>query len=146
MHTDAMAINFFSPGQAELSPSMVAFVCEAGDQLELTCNSSSPLHTWKFTAISESGAAMTYETLIQSLGPTGLLNSQEQLTLNSTVIFTFSRHSAERDLPLISRVIIENVSEGLNGVEIQCTDAGMINSATITIQIIGGKPPSIIAL
>ena len=97
---------------------MVALVCEAGDQLELTCNSSSPLHTWKFTAISESGAAMTYETLIQPAGPTGLANTQP-LTINSTVvIFTFSRHSAERDLPLISRVIIENISEGLNGVEI----------------------------
>ena len=79
---------------------------------------------------------MTYETRIQSLGPTGLVNSP--LIINSTVMFTFSRLSTERDLPLITRVIIENVSEGLNGVEMRCTDAGMINTATSTIQIIGG--------
>ena len=35
-------------------------------------------------------------------------------------------------------MIIENVSEGLNGVEMRCTDAGMINIATSTIQIIEG--------
>ena len=87
---------------------------------------------------------MTYETPIQSLGPTGLLNSQEQLTINSTVMFTFSRLSIERDLPLISRVIISDVSEGLNGVEMHCTDAGMINSATTTIQVIGGRLLTII--
>ena len=127
----------FPPGQVELSPSEVALVCEAGDQLQLTCNSSSPLHTWQFTAISKSGAAMTYETCIQSLGPTGLVNSL--LIINSTVMFTFSRLSTKRDLPLITRVIIDNVSEGLNGVEMRCADAGMINSATTTIQIIGGR-------
>ena len=60
------------------------------------------------------------ETRIQSLGHTGLLNSQP-LTVNSTVMFTFSRLSNESDLPLISRVIVDNVSEGLNGVEMRCT-------------------------
>ena len=119
---------------------MMALVCEVGGQLELTCNSSSPLHAWLFTAISESGAAMTYETRIQSASPTGLVNTQP-LTINSTVMFTFSRLSAEDGVPLISRVIINNVSEGLSGVEIHCTDAGMVDSATTTIQIIGGKPP-----
>ena len=115
-------------------------VCEAGDQLELTCNSSSPLQTWQFTAISASGAAMTYDTLIQSVGPTGLVNTQP-LTINSTVMFTFSRLSTEEDLPLIN-----NVSEGLNGVEMHCTDAGMVDSVTTIIQIIGGKPLTISAV
>ena len=118
---------------------MVALVCAAGDQLQLTCNSSSPLHTWQFTAINESGAAMTYNIRIQSSGSTGLVNPQPQ-TINSTIMLTFSRLSTQDDSPLISRVIINNVSEGLNGVEMRCTDAGMINSATTTIQIIGGKP------
>ena len=101
-HTDVTMAVSFSPGLVALSPSMVALVCEAGDQLELTCNSSSPLHTWQFTAISESGEAMIYETLIQSAGPTGLLSSQEQLRINSTVMFTFSRLSTKRDTPLIT--------------------------------------------
>ena len=117
---------------------MTALVCEAGDQLELTCNSSSPLHTWQFTVISDRGAAMTYDFDIQSVGPTGLVNIQS-LTINSTIMFTFSRLSNDSDVPLISRVIISNVGEGLNGVEVQCTDARMTNSATTTIQIIGGK-------
>ena len=88
---------------------------------------------------------MTYYTLIQSVGPTGLVNTQP-LTINSTVMFTFSRLSTEDDLPLISRVIINNVSEGLNGVEMHCTDAGMVDLATTTIQIIGGKPLTISAV
>ena len=71
------------------------------------------------------------------------MNTQP-LTINSTIIFTFSRLSNESDLPLISRVIIDNVSEGLNGVEICCTDARMIDSA-ITIQIIGGKSLTMIS-
>ena len=81
---------------------------------------------------------MTYDSDIQSTGPTGVVNIQS-LTINSTIMFTFSRLSNDSDVPLISRVIISNVSEGLNGVEVQCTDARMINSATTTIQIIGGK-------
>ena len=54
-------------------------------------------------------------------------------------MFTFSRLSTEDGVPVISRVIINNVSEGLNGVEIQFIEAGMINSATSTIHIIGGR-------
>ena len=81
---------------------------------------------------------MTYETRIQSAGPTGQLVNTQPLTINSTVMFTFSRLSAEDGVPLISRVIINNVSEGLNGVEIHCTDAKRVDSATSTIQIIGG--------
>ena len=71
---EIICVRYFSPGQVKLSPSVVALVCEAGDQLELTCNSSSPLHTWKFTAISESGAAMTYETPISDFGPQNFTN------------------------------------------------------------------------
>ena len=81
---------------------------------------------------------MTYNTLIQTAGPTGLVNTQP-LTVNSTVVFTFSRLSTEDDLPLITRVIIDNVSEGLNGVEMRCTDAGMVDSATTTVHVIGGR-------
>ena len=136
-----ICVRYFSPGQVELSPSVVALVYEAGDQLlnQLTCNSSSPLHTWQFTEISESGAAMIYNTHIQSSSSTGLVNPQPQ-TINSTIMLTFSRLSTQDDLPLISRVVINNVSEGLNGLEMHCTDAGMIDSATTTIQIMGGKP------
>ena len=146
---EIICVRYYSPGQVELSPLMMALVGEAEDQLQLTCNSSSPLLTWRFTAISESGAAMTYDTRIQSLGPTGLLSSQEPLIINSTIMFTFSRLSNESDLPLITRVTINHVSEGLNGVEMFCraTDplTRMITSAKTTIHIIRGKPLTIIS-
>ena len=83
---------------------------------------------------------MIYMKSVQSVGPTGLghVNSQS-LTINSTIMFTFSRLSTERDVPLISRVIISNVSNGLNGVEVSCRDAAMSNSATTAIHLIQGR-------
>ena len=116
---------------------MVAPVCQAGDQLELTCNTSVALQTWQLTVISESREAMTFMRSIQSIGPSGLVESQP-LTINSTIMFIFSRLSTPDNLPLITRLIISNVSEGLNGVEISCTGAGTSDSATTAIRIIGG--------
>ena len=40
-------------------------------------------------------------------------------------------------------MIVNHVSEGLNGVEMHCTDVRMVDSATTTIQIVGGKPLAI---
>ena len=80
---------------------------------------------------------MTYMRSVQSVGPAGV--NTQPLIINSTVMFTFSRLSTRDNLPLISRLIISNVSEGLNGVEISCTDAAMSDSATTAIHIVGGR-------
>ena len=118
----------------EISPSGVALVCQEGDQLELTCNTSNTLHRWRFTAIPESGPAVTYMRTVSSIGSTGV--DSEPITINSTIMVTFSRLSIQNELPLISRMVINSVSEGLNGVRVECVAAP--EAATTTIHIIGG--------
>ena len=47
-------------------PSAVVSVCQAGDELELTCNTSGIAHRWEFTVFPEN---MTYTTTpITSVG------------------------------------------------------------------------------
>ena len=62
------------------------------------------------------------------------------VTVNSTT-FTVSRLSAQDSSPLIFRMTINHVSEGLNGVAVSCVDVAASESATTTIQIvdIGGR-------
>jgi hypothetical protein len=61
--------------------------------------------------------------------------------INSTK-FTFSRISAEDDLPLVSTLAVNSTSIGLNGTEVRCIDAsnpGTMTSASTTIKIINSK-------
>ena len=116
-HLLVTGLNFlgFSPGVVELSPSGVALVCQVGDPLELTC--------------SITGEFMPDVT------PDGVA---APLTVNSTT-FTLSRLSAQDSLPLISRminIIINHVSEGLNGIAVSCVDVAASESAATTIQIV----------
>ena len=122
----------------EITPSVIAPVCHTGDQLELRCTSPGVLLTWQVTATAENGAPATYTRSVTSVGPSGLVNSQP-LTINSTIVFTFSRLSSRDDLPLVSGMTINSVSEGLNGVAVNCTDVSTTESATSTIHIIGGR-------
>ena len=124
-------------GVVEISPLGVAPVCQAGDQLELSCNTSNMIHGWRFTAISESGPAVNYTRSVSSVGSSGV--NAQPITINRTIIITFSRLSAQNELPLISRMMINSVSEGLSGVQVECVAAPEV--ATTTIQIIGGRLP-----
>ena len=123
-------------GVVEISPSEIAPICQAGDQRKLTCSTSGVLQTWKFTAISESGAAMTFTRTVSSGGSTGV--DSQPLIINSTLMFTFSRLSCQGSLPLISRMTIDPVTEGLNGTRVNCLDGITSESATTTLHIIGG--------
>ena len=124
-------------GVVEISPSGVAPVCQIGDPLELTCNTSNTLHTWQFTAIPESGSAVNYTRLVSSVGSSGV--SSLPIIINTTIVITFSRLSNQNVLPLISRMLISNVSKGLDGVQVECVAATEV--ATTTIHIIGGRLP-----
>ena len=88
--------------------------------------------------IIESGSASVHRLNVVSDGPDGVPPS---VIVNSTT-FTVLRLSAQDTTPLMSRMIINPVSEGLNGVQVACIDAEESNStaATVvtTIQIIGG--------
>ena len=124
----------------EISPSVVAPICQAGDQLELRCYTSSNFLRWEFVAISASGEAVTYMQTVTSDGPAGV--DSDPITINSTIMVSFSRDSSQGSLPLISRMTINPVSDGLNGVDVKCTDRVTSESATTTILIIGGRPQS----
>ena len=118
----------------ELSPSAVAPVCQDGDQLELMCNVAGAFLRWEFTVTFEDGTPMTFMPVVTPDGvpPPRMVN---------LTTFTFSRLSAQYDSPLMSRLTINPVSEGLNGVRVNCEDVEASESATTTIQIIdaGGR-------
>ena len=89
--------------------------------------------------IIESGSASVYQLDITSEGPDG---TPPSVVVNSTT-FTILRLSAQDTTPLMSRMIINPVSEGLNGVQVTCIDAeayynSMAATAATTIQIIRG--------
>ena len=122
----------------EISPLGIAPVCQVGDQLELICNTSDMLQRWRFPAIPDSGRT------IQSTGSSGV--DPRALTINSIVIITFSRLSTQNELPLMSRMLINRVSEGLNGTEVECVNTVTSELVTTTIHIIGGRLASMVTL
>ena len=130
-----MQLKIFLSGLAEISPSVVAPVCQAGDQLELTCTTSGQLHSWQLIANPGSGAATSLRS-ISSLGSTGV--DAEPVVINS-VMFTFSRLSGQSSSLLISRMTVSGVSQSLNGSQVRCAMMPNDESATTTILIIGGK-------
>ena len=111
-------------------------MCQVGDQLELICTTPGGLHMWRFTAI-QSGSATNYTRSVSSVGSTGVIS--QPFTINSTIMITFSRLSNQSSLPLISRMLINSVSEGLNRVQVECVAAPEV--ATTTVHIIGGRLP-----
>ena len=122
----------FSTGVVEISPSVVAPVCQAGDQLELTCSVAGVFLRWEFTVILEDGRSRTFMPVVTAGGSSGV---QPPRMANSTR-FTFSRLSIQ---PLTSTMTINNVSEGLNGVQMNCVDVETSESATTTIQIVDAR-------
>ena len=113
----------------ELSPSGVAPVCQVGDQLELTCSVTGRFLRWQFTVTLENGAPMTFEPVISSGGSSGVI---PPVMANSTR-FIFSRLFTQ---PLTSTMTINPISEGLNGVQVNCEDVEASQSAITTIQIV----------
>jgi hypothetical protein len=126
------SFNYLSAGEVEISPSPVAPVCQAGDQLELTCTSSGAFHRWEFTVFPEN---MTHTTLpITSVGTSG---ASPPLTISGSMI-TFSRLSGQGSSPLVSRIVVSPVTSGLNGTVVNCFEgiSSIDSVATTTIRII----------
>ena len=126
----------FNTGVVNISPSPVAPVCQEGDQLELTCSIPGEFKIWEFTVTLDNGVTETFMPDITSDG----VASPLIMMVNSTM-FTVSRLSAQDSTPLISRMTISHVSEGLNGVTVSCVDVLPSESANTTIQIVnvGGR-------
>ena len=101
-----------------------------GDQLEPTCSITGELFKIReFTVTLDNGLTQTF---MPDITPDGV-SPPRALTFNSTT-FTFSRLSAQDSSPLISRMTISSVSEGLNGVHVSCEDVAASESATTTIR------------
>jgi hypothetical protein len=116
----------------EISPSPVAPVCQAGDQLELMCNTTSGFeHRWELTIFPEN---VSYTRRpVTSIGVSGIPTSP--LSIGTSTI-TFSRLSGQNILPLVSRITISPISSALNGTVVSCFELDTNLVATTTIQII----------
>ena len=131
-------------GLVEISPSAaVAPVCQAGDQLELICTTTTGInHRWEFTAFPEN---VTHTSLVTSVGMSG---TPPSLTISTSMI-TFSRLSGPNSLPLMSKIVVSPVSSGLNGTVVNCFEgiSSTESVATTTIRIIDpgqfGKIPQL---
>ena len=114
-----------------ISPEVVS-VCSGGSQLELTCTVAGTFLEWSFFLVPE-GETMA-RNFFRSLH-SGSVPATSDLEVNS-IMFTFSRISAEDRQPLVSRLLITPVSDGLNGTEVNCTDVVASNTSSIHIKVI----------
>ena len=104
-------------------------MCNVGDELEVTCNTNRSFLAWN-VIYNNSG-----EKISRTLSST--IRFPERVEINSTV-FTFSRMSELGRTDLESKLVINPVSQRLNGTKIICKEIG--ESAMIvntTVYIIG---------
>ena len=109
-----------------ISPPNKIPVCNGG-QVELVCTTTSGLLEWSFTLFPENSTILRRYTRVLSTA------SQASYLLVNSTLFTFSRRSPEHNTPLVSRLLISPVSDGLNGTDINCGDADTSTSAIIQI-------------
>ena len=104
-------------------------VC-SGDQLNLTCHSApnATLLQWSLTIPGRSPPELRF------ISSTGNTDSVTPLTVGQTV-FQFLRISTSPE-PLVSTMIIDNMSTSLNGTRVECSYGGRVMSTDI-INVIG---------
>ena len=112
-----------------ISPTEVVSVCSGG-QLELTCTVPGTFLEWSFFLVTEGETAARRLFRILHSG-----SATSDLEVNS-ITFTFSRISADGSLPVMSRLLIAPVSDGLNGTEVNCTDIVASNTSSTRIKVI----------
>ena len=127
---------YFTEGVVKITPSEMVAVCQSESQLEVICSTSNVLHTWQLVVNPDSGA-FTQLRQVSSIGSTGV--DSTPLIINSTIMITFVRLSSQGSSSLISRMMINPVTEGLNGSRVNCVDDTSSESATTTILIIEGR-------
>ena len=105
-------------GLLTLSPSSEAAVCGVGAQLELTCSTTETFLQWNIT-ITEDFETNTTRTETRLLSYSTLSSTASPLMVNSTTI-NFMRISSQGVLPLTSTLLIDHMTEGLNGTVVSC--------------------------
>ena len=115
----------FVIGAVILSPSPRAFVCNAGDSLEVICNTTGHSQQWRLT-------------LKGMMDPIGIISISSTTVADKRVMInssraTISRVSERDEAPLISRLEIRSVNVFLNGtLNITCMELGTSGMAATT--------------
>ena len=109
-----------------ISPSPRATVCQAGDNLEVRCNSTDSALQWGLTLLG------MIDPIDISISSTVTTIAIPRAMINSSRV-TVLRMSERGVVPLISTLVISSVSEGLNGtLNITCTELGVSRSMAAT--------------
>ena len=125
---------FINIGQLTLSPTSVASVCRVGDPLQLTC--TAPVESGIKWDIFQSESTFRFvDDVVITLG--SAKNQRTPVTVNNSIMFTFTKISDPGASPLVSTLSIDSVSIFLNGSVVNCSDlSDSTTSAATTIQII----------
>jgi hypothetical protein len=91
---------------------------------------------WSFDLIRGSETTPTHFT--RTITPSSLTMSY--LIVNS-VTFNFSRISAQASLPLMSQLLIGPITEGLNGIEVNCEDVDSSERVATVINVVECQCP-----
>ena len=103
-----------------------------GDQLELTCTITDPgssLLEWTLTPTT------IFVDLYRAIEASTPNDQTSYIMINSTK-FTFSRISAQNESPLVSRLLINPITSGLNGTVVNCMDVLMMETTSTTVYIL----------
>lgn len=118
-------------GTVTLSPSGDSLVC-SGDQLNLTCSlTGSNLLEWTFapdTIFMRPGLYRAIDADVPKFS--------DDFAVIGSSRFTFSKSSARGNLPLVSTLLIDPVTNDLNGIMINCTDVSSMESATSIVYVV----------
>jgi hypothetical protein len=109
----------------------ITLVCP-GEQLTLECESS---RTLQGDVILEWGVYVPYRNMIYSkLFSNDGVRDPKEFEIESMITLSFNRTSDPGSLPLVSQMLINNVSVNLNETRINCTESS--NDYDIIIQTV----------
>ena len=113
-----------------LYPPGIVPVCN-GDELELTCTiRSGRVLEWSITLMLPED--MTLKHVVDSVTQ---MFPMHTITVDGSVMFTFSRISSPNTQPLISQLLISPATSIVNGTEVVCVDRETHNSSSTRVYI-----------
>ena len=116
-----------------LTPSIATSVCP-GDQLVLTCNTSTEVHQW--TIVDPSTGRTSSRTI--AVPATSRAQAITPLEVQAFV-FSFAIISAPNTVPLISTLTVNDMTDYLNRSRISCLESDTGNSEMVSIHILGSN-------
>ena len=120
-------------GSLTLTPSIATSICP-GDQLTLTCNTSTDVQQW---TIVDPNTGMSYTRIIAvptTSNPQAITPFEIQ-----PFIFSFAIISTPNTSPLISSLTVNDVTNYLNTSRISCLERDTGNSEAVSIHILGSN-------